>query len=116
MGIIKGLLGNKTFLGASSKYGKYKYSGYSRILLKDGTVRIEDLVDEMKPVLDTLSSLGNENDVYFVITSGNDYDKHNDNSYHYVNRAVDISIKGGYTDTPIPGWAGKGDSSIQLNC
>ena len=108
MGIIKNLLGNKISLGASSKYGKYQYSGYPRVLVKDGTVRIEGLVDEMKPVLDTLSSLGNENDVYFVITSGNDYDKHKVNSYHYVNRAVDISVKGGYTNVKIPGWADQG--------
>lgn len=109
MGIIKDILGNKVSLGASSKYGKYQYTGYPRILLKHGITNIEDLVDEMKPVLDTLSSLANEHDIDFVITSGKDSTEHKPNSYHYVGRAVDISVRKGYTDGRISGWSDKGD-------
>lgn len=109
-------LGTKIVGGYSPYYGRtlYAYSSYPNVWIKDNTVKIEGLEASMTPVFQALQSLttfgvsGGFPLCIFVITSGNDSDKHKKNSYHYKNRAVDISFIDGKTGLPIVGWEGKG--------
>ena len=109
-------LGTKIVGGYSPYYGRtlYAYSSYPNVWIKDNTVKIEGLEASMTPVFQALQSLttfgvsGGFPLCVFVITSGNDSDKHKKNSYHYKNRAVDISFIDGKTGLPIVGWKGKG--------
>lgn len=107
-------LGIKAFV-AHSAYGMYCYGNYTRVYVKDSTVNIESLDNRMAPVLLGLQSLASSNGLNgFVITSGNDYFGHMSGSYHYKNRAVDVSFKEAVTGDPIPNWSNGGSLFVSL--
>ena len=101
-------LGTKVSLDKKSSYGKFYYSNFPRLLLKDSTVNVEDLVEEMLPVFKALYYLAGVHGTYFVITSGKDSTKHKKGSYHYVGRAIDVSVYRGYNREKIVGWTDQG--------
>lgn len=102
-------LGIKQIATGHGWYGKYYYSNYPKVFIKDDTVIIDSLVDEMIDVLVALNTLANRYSLKgFVITSGNDYAGHMKGSYHYKNRAVDISFGEAGTKAPIKGWYDNG--------
>lgn len=70
--------------------------------LKNGNVRIENLIPIMKKSLAIIERICKEeegNDYEMTITSGND-GTHKKNSLHYINRAIDIRSK----DMKKPLW------------
>lgn len=106
-------LGVKTPL-TTVVFGKWFYSLFRTIFIKDSSVNISGLKISMKPVFDALARLGISKGVNFVITSGNDAN-HKLGSYHYEDRAIDISFKCGLTNKDIPGWADGGEVFQSLN-
>ena len=92
-------LGEKIYRGSSIQYkkwinqgsGLYYYSSFPRVWVKNPDVNVDDLEDSMLDVFKALEKVAIESNLRgFIITSGND-SKHMKGSYHYKNRAVDIS-------------------------
>lgn len=71
--------------------GLYYYSNFPHIYIKDRSVNVDSLQDSMRDVFSALEKIAVESGLRgFIITSGNDA-QHMVGSYHYKNRAVDIS-------------------------
>lgn len=93
--------------------GKFYYTAFPNVWLKNNTVNIEDLDDVMLPVIQCLNDLGRKNNVRFTITSGKDF-IHSKKSYHYVGRAVDISFRSADQEKDILNWANQGSIFQEL--
>ena len=106
--MLKDKLGTKISVETSYIW-KFYYTSFPNVWLKNNTVNIEELDDCMLPVIAALNSLGSQNNVYFMITSGKDSTHSTSNSYHYVGKAVDISFRSAITETAIPDWANQGE-------
>lgn len=92
-------LGEKIYRGNSFQYrkwidqgsGLYYYDSFSHVWIKNPDVNVDNLEDSMLDVFKALEKVAIESNLRgFIITSGND-SKHMKGSYHYKNRAVDIS-------------------------
>ncbi len=84
--------------------GRYYYSNYPNIYIKNDTVNVEGLVDEMSGLIENIDywarvTLGGG---AVMITSGNDFSVHSPGSYHYLGRAIDLSYKDGVAGGDIP--------------
>lgn len=93
-------LGEKIYRGSSIQYkkwinqgsGLYYYNSFPHVWIKNPDVNVDDLEDSMAGVFKALEKVAVESNLRgFIITSGND-SQHMEGSYHYKNRAVDISI------------------------
>ena len=95
--------------------GLYCYNNFPKLFIKDISVSIENLDEELLPVLQVLQKVAVANNLQgFVITSGND-SQHKKGSYHYKNRAIDISLREAVINKPLLGL-GKGSSLFnQIN-
>ena len=71
--------------------GLYYYNNFPHVYIKDRSVNVDSLQDSMRDVFSTLEKIAVESGLQgFIITSGNDA-QHMIGSYHYKDRAVDIS-------------------------
>ena len=83
--------------------GLYHYENFPLLFVKDNSVKIENLDEKLLPVLQVLQEVASSNGINgFIITSGND-SIHKKGSYHYKNRAIDISLKEAISNERLQG-------------
>ena len=87
--------------------GSHYYSNYPKVYIQTERVKIENLDNSMRRVLEQLNRLAGELHLKgFIITSGNDsrhYGSVSRKSLHYEGKAVDVSFKEATTGNLIPG-------------
>lgn len=83
--------------------GLYHYENFPLLFIKDESVKIENLDEQLLPVLQALQQVATSNNINgFIVTSGND-NIHKDGSYHYKNRAIDISLREAISNEKLQG-------------
>lgn len=88
---------------ASDGSGLYHYENFPLLFVKDNSVKIENLDERLLPVLQVLQEVASSNGINgFIITSGND-STHKKGSYHYKNRAIDISLREAISNERLQG-------------